>query len=501
MRRIEAVIVLMALCLTPLNAVAAASYNTVVVSENTFGDDLYPAVNNNGDIVYYHHAISFSTGDPPETYTETGKYLFRQGGVRTTVNVPSNTQYPYYYYHAPMLLLNDLKQMAFQIQDYDDDGKYKVYFINGPGDSPQLLNSSGHSKYYLQLNRNGQVAFLDANSNAQVCFFDGVQVKQITDYDYEAGLGLAVWGLSLNDSGQLVWVDSSYGEGNVRLYHIKLYQDGTTRTVYSSVNPKYRLKINNSGQIAWLEVKSSTYTFDVMLYDGIDARPVSGGTGFSAQYYPFMQLNDKDSIGWIGKTNLDDEYNFFLYRNGATSQITNYTPSAEGGITVDVWANDPDEAKTRNAPYLNNKDELIWVTWVPNASDSKFLDLALNIYSQGSVMQIDKWTVDPSMTANSNVVAEHASYATMNDKGQVVWSRYKGKLVPDLSSRFTIYSATPNEGDVNADNKVDMTDAILCLQILSGIATDEISSNADVDANGKIGIAEAIYIMKNIAEL
>lgn len=445
MKTIKTLIILLALSFILPQPIRAANYSITKLNRNAYGDDLYPAINNQGHIVYFHTGVQYQLGDPPVNYTETGKYQLYQSGRLTTLNIPSNAPYPYNYFHAPPLLLNDRRQMTFQIQDYDDDGKMKVYFIDGPGGTPQMLNSSSHSKYYLQLNQNGQVAFLDANANAQVCFFDGERVTQITNYDYETEPGLAVWGLSLNDSGQLVWVDSSYGENNDMLYHIKLYQGGTTKTIYSSNDPKHRLKINNSGQIAWLEVKSSTYTFDVMLYDGVDAHPVSGGAGFSAQYYPFMLLNDKGSIGWMGKKNLDDEYNFFLYRDDATSQITNYTPSVEGGVTVDVWANDPNEAKTRNAPYLNNKDELVWVTLVSNASDNRYLDIALNVYSQGKIKQLDNWTVDPSMTSNSNVVAEHAVYATINDAGQVAWSRYTGALVPDINSRFEIFLATPVE--------------------------------------------------------
>jgi PKD repeat protein len=57
------------------------------------------------------------------------------------------------------------------------------------------------------------------------------------------------------------------------------------------------------------------------------------------------------------------------------------------------------------------------------------------------------------------------------------------------------------KGDVNGDGNVDLTDEILCLQVLSGLAPDNINPAADVNGDGKIGMAEAIYIMQKVAGL
>ena len=61
-------------------------------------------------------------------------------------------------------------------------------------------------------------------------------------------------------------------------------------------------------------------------------------------------------------------------------------------------------------------------------------------------------------------------------------------------------SRTTKKGDINGDQKIDLLDLILILQISVGI---EPSSNvyieADVDGDGKISVIEAIYILqKNI---
>lgn len=71
--------------LTQANPAAAAAYAIRQLDTGMVSDDLFPAINNRGDIVWYHAACQFQTGDPPVTYTETGKYYFYQGGSRTAL--------------------------------------------------------------------------------------------------------------------------------------------------------------------------------------------------------------------------------------------------------------------------------------------------------------------------------------------------------------------------------------------------------------------------------
>jgi hypothetical protein len=54
-------------------------------------------------------------------------------------------------------------------------------------------------------------------------------------------------------------------------------------------------------------------------------------------------------------------------------------------------------------------------------------------------------------------------------------------------------------GDINGDGKVDLTDAIFCLQVLTGILPDNLKPAADVDGDGKIGMAEAIRALQVIS--
>jgi len=55
-------------------------------------------------------------------------------------------------------------------------------------------------------------------------------------------------------------------------------------------------------------------------------------------------------------------------------------------------------------------------------------------------------------------------------------------------------------GDINADGKVDLADAIIALQVLSNITkVEQFSAEGDVNSDGKIGLQEAIYIMQKAA--
>lgn len=57
-------------------------------------------------------------------------------------------------------------------------------------------------------------------------------------------------------------------------------------------------------------------------------------------------------------------------------------------------------------------------------------------------------------------------------------------------------------GDVNGDTFVDLGDAILVLQALANLNTaDGLDIGADVDANGRIGMAEAIFIIQKQAQM
>ena len=58
-------------------------------------------------------------------------------------------------------------------------------------------------------------------------------------------------------------------------------------------------------------------------------------------------------------------------------------------------------------------------------------------------------------------------------------------------------------GDIDGDHVVDLADAILALKVASGVDTagENVTVDADVNGDGKIGLEEAIYVLQAVAEL
>jgi len=58
-------------------------------------------------------------------------------------------------------------------------------------------------------------------------------------------------------------------------------------------------------------------------------------------------------------------------------------------------------------------------------------------------------------------------------------------------------------GDVEGDKTIDLADAILALQVLSGVDTSNqsITTDADIDGDDRIGLEEVSYIMQKVSDV
>ena len=59
----------------------------------------------------------------------------------------------------------------------------------------------------------------------------------------------------------------------------------------------------------------------------------------------------------------------------------------------------------------------------------------------------------------------------------------------------------PLKGDIDGDGMIDLTDAMLALQVLIGMSPPDVHSGADVNSDGEIGTAEIICILGKVSEL
>jgi len=62
-------------------------------------------------------------------------------------------------------------------------------------------------------------------------------------------------------------------------------------------------------------------------------------------------------------------------------------------------------------------------------------------------------------------------------------------------------------GDIDLDNDVDLTDALLALRFSAGMEASDLSSSivlpwiVDVNDNNRLGLEDVIYIIRQLAEL
>ncbi len=108
-------------------------------------------------------------------------------------------------------------------------------------------------------------------------------------------------------------------------------------------------------------------------------------------------------------------------------------------------------------------------------------------------------TDSPCIDAGDNAVAALA-FTDYDGIVRIIDGNGDGSAWVDMGAFEYRNSAYQFTGDVNHDGAVDLTDAVLILQILSGIAPAQPAfKDADISQDGKIGMAEIIFILQKTA--
>ena len=77
----------------------------------------------------------------------------------------------------------------------------------------------------------------------------------------------------------------------------------------------------------------------------------------------------------------------------------------------------------------------------------------------------------------------------------------KGNIITSSPTIFTVTGgqSTGTPGDINGNKSVNLTNAILAMQIAAGMNPSGTSITGDVNNDGRIGLAELIYILQKVA--
>jgi hypothetical protein len=115
------------------------------------------------------------------------------------------------------------------------------------------------------------------------------------------------------------------------------------------------------------------------------------------------------------------------------------------------------------------------------------------------------WSTDTSATVPAGVLKPGGTYywtvqttAAINPSYVNAFVNTEGNSANKALFRFTLQP--PLMGDVSGNGEVNLEDAILALQVVSGL-TPTVVLTGDVNADNRIGLPEAIYILQEISGL
>ena len=132
--------------------------------------------------------------------------------------------------------------------------------------------------------------------------------------------------------------------------------------------------------------------------------------------------------------------------------------------------------------------------------------LQVSLIPQEAITAGAKWRVDGGQWQNSGSVVTGLSIGehSVSFNSLANWASPTSQdvmIVNDHTETVLGTYVQKVKGDVNGDEEVNLVDAILCLQVLSGLAPNVINSALLVDDDGRIGLAETIYAVQKAAGL
>ncbi len=313
-----------------------------------------------------------------------------------------------------------------------------------------------------------------------------------------------------NDGGNTWAKIRGFGSHNFEKVHFTDSNNGWVISNFYALNGRGYLFHTTDGGLCWSEQKdeSTEYYKDIFF--------INENIGWVISSNSIYKTEDA-GITWIDQSiELTGSFKNLFFLNETT-----------GWIAGDVIIKTEDGGTTWAQQYTGIDSTLLSVFFSDNihgwAVGSK--GLILNTENGGGTWSSQKYADDNllkfisfSDSNNGFVFGSYGLFLYTTDGG-ISWQRKYGASPPlfinslqmvqgqtsyALADGHVLLKMKPNiiplnQGDINNDGDVNLQDLILGLKIISGsdiFATIE----ADIDSDEQIGIEEAIYILRNIAE-
>ena len=201
---------------------------------------------------------------------------------------------------------------------------------------------------------------------------------------------------------------------------------------------------------------------------------------------------------------------------GGSSIITTFTLTPNDGIADGA----ADSGTQVTVTGINDLPLISGIAITPtindNATTTPFTPLSVSDVDDDDVSVNITYTAANGSLSGTGLTGSAGNYTLSSDKPATVSSRLQGLIfTPTInqvavgSSTVTTFTLTPNDGIANgsADSNTQVTaisvndpliDVILVLQVVSGTVPTGTVASTDINGDGKIGVAEAIYLLKEV---
>jgi len=332
--------------------------------------------------------------------------------------------------------------------------------------------------WVLKLNSNGTIAWQKTyrgGSQEWSCHpdenfqqtLDGGYILVNATSSFGAG-GKDIWVLKLTSDGSIDWQMTYGGSEDEEVESIRNTPDGgyifmgKTESFGLSDESVWVVKLDSEGNVEWQNAYSEwdgygEYEAESLIVTD-DQEYIIGHSAGGGDWA--MKLTSIGSIVW-SKT--------FAYN----TSIRSISHSLNGGYV----------AAGKAESYRIADVEDFWITHFDSNGDITGCDSVES--------KLPVYTATSATVQDTNITPMNTSAATSDTNAQV----------QDTNAQLTVVCGSPIPGDVNNDRNVTILDTIVAFQALNNITQPNVQLLADVNHDGRIDHAEAIYALQAAAML